>query len=46
MDGSLNEVILRTVTNTNRLVFFGERRKKFDETDVLISTRNTLVALA
>lgn len=44
--GSLNEVIPRTVTNTNRLVCFGERRKNFDEIDVLVSTRNTLVALA
>ena len=39
-------VTLRTVTNTNRLVCFGERRKNFDERDVLVSIRHGSVALA
>jgi hypothetical protein len=46
LDGSLNVAILRTVTNANRLVCFGERRKNFDETHVLVSTRNGSVTLA
>jgi hypothetical protein len=45
LDGSLNVVVLRTVTN-NRLVCFGERRKNFDEIDVLVSTRNGSVVFA
>jgi hypothetical protein len=46
LDGSLNVVILRTVTNTNRLLCFGERRMNFDEIDVLVSTRNGSVVFA